>query len=296
MPVSYKNMLAFVSVAQASTFAEAAEKLYLSQPALSTSIKNMEAQLGGQLFARTTRKVMLTPEGKAFLPTAKRLIADWDGALNDVQNLFSVQQGRLTLAAMPSFAEGHLASILQIYHQQHPNIRLRVIDVVMEQAIEAVQSKRADIGFVFEPENLQGLEFYPLLTDNFCVVMSQNDAASKLRSVSLSQVASQPLVTTNIGSSIRRWIDAVFAAHSLDTNIIADASQLGTIGQLVKRGLGWSIVPQLCEQQMQAKGLVCLPLEGNLLQKSVGMITSSKDGLSSAAKQLWLQLESSRLS
>jgi LysR family carnitine catabolism transcriptional activator len=296
MPVSYKNMLAFVSVAQASTFAEAAEKLYLSQPALSTSIKNMEAQLGGQLFARTTRKVMLTPEGKAFLPTAKRLIADWDGALNDVQNLFSVQQGRLTIAAMPSFAEGHLASILQRYHQQHPNIRLRVIDVVMEQVIEAVQTKRADIGFVFEPENLQGLEFSPLLTDNFCVVMSQNDPASQLCSVSLSQVASQPLVTTNIGSSIRRWVDAVFVAHALDTNIVADASQLGTLGQLVKRGLGWSIVPQLCEQQMRAKGLVCIPLEGNLLQKSVGMITSSKDGLSSAAKQLCSQLESSKLS
>jgi LysR family carnitine catabolism transcriptional activator len=295
MAVSYKNMLAFVNVAQSLTFAEAAQKLYLSQPALSTSIKNMETQLGGQLFARSTRKVMLTPEGKAFLPVAKRLIADWDGALNDVQNLFSVQQGRLTVAAMPSFAEGHLAKILQEYHQQHPNIRLRVIDVVMEQVIEAVQSKRADIGFVFEPENLQGLEFYPLLTDNFCVVMHREDPAAMMKSVSLEQVAAQPLVTTNIGSSIRRWLDAVFLAHSIETNIIADASQLGTLGQLVKRGLGWSIVPQLCEQQMQAKGLVCVPLEGKLLQKSVGMITSSKDSLSSAAKQLWMQLEASSL-
>lgn len=293
MAVSYKNMLAFVSVAQSSTFAEAAEKLYLSQPALSTSIKNMETQLGGQLFARSTRKVMLTPEGKAFLPVAKRLIADWDGALHDVQNLFSVQQGRLTVAAMPSFAEGHLAKILQEYHQQHPNIRLRVIDVVMEKVIEAVQSKRADIGFVFEPENLQGLEFYPLLTDNFCVVMRREDYTANMSSVSLEQVAAHPLVTTNIGSSIRRWLDAVFLAHSIETNIIADASQLGTLGQLVKRGLGWSIVPQLCEQQMHAKGLVCVPLEGKLLQKSVGMITSSKDSLSSAAKQLWIQLETS---
>nr|WP_250884259.1 LysR family transcriptional regulator [Glaciecola sp. XM2] len=283
-------MLAFVSVAQSATFAEAAEKLYLSQPALSTSIKNMETQLGGQLFARTTRKVMLTPEGKAFLPTAKRLIADWDGALSDVQNLFSVQQGRLTVAAMPSFAEGHLAGVMALYHQQHPNIRLRVLDVIMEQVIEAVLSKRADIGFVFEPENLKGLIFHPLLTDNFCVVMRKDDIYANKKQVTLEHVAAHPLLMTNVGSSIRRWLDAVFEAHNLETTIVADASQLGTLGQFVKQGLGWSIVPQLCEQQMQAKELVCVPLKGGILQKRVGMIATSQEALSSAAKKLWAQL------
>ncbi|WP_371193257.1 LysR family transcriptional regulator [Glaciecola sp. SC05] len=287
MSVSYKNMCAFVSVAQASTFAEAAEKLCLSQPALSTSIKNMEIQLGGQLFTRSTRRVSLTPEGATFLPIAKRLIDDWNSALTDVQDLFSVQKGRLTVASMPSFAEGNLAQILQRYHQNHPNIMLRVHDVVMERVIEAVQSGRADIGFVFEPESLQGLSFAPLLTDNFCVVMPTGHEMTALSNISLEEIQAYPLVAMNIGSSIRLWMDNAFAEESITPTIIAEASQLGTLGQLVKTGLGLAIVPELSQQQMLNKGLSCVPLDNALLKKRVGMIALSSVGLSSAAQMLW---------
>jgi LysR family carnitine catabolism transcriptional activator len=280
-------MRAFVSVAQASTFAEAAEKLCLSQPALSTSIKNMEIQLGGRLFTRSTRHVALTPEGKAFLPIAKRLLDDWDGALSDVQDLFSVQKGRLTVASMPSFAEGHLAEILQVYHQNHPNIMLRILDVVMERVIEAVQSGRAEVGFVFEPESLQGLIFAPLLTDNFCVVMPKGHALGNCSTVALHDLAAYPLVAMNIGSSIRSWLDDAFIQENIVPVIVAEASQLGTLGQLVKTGLGLAVVPQLCSQQMLNKSLCCVPINTVYLRKRVGMIATSSMALSSAGQQLW---------
>ena len=74
MNVSYRQLQAFVQVAQSSTFAEAAQKMCLSQPALSSAIKKMEEQVGGALFSRTTRKVQLSPEGQDFLPTAIRLM------------------------------------------------------------------------------------------------------------------------------------------------------------------------------------------------------------------------------
>lgn len=287
MPVSYKNMCAFVSVAQASTFAEAAEKLCVSQPALSTSIKNMEMQLGGQLFTRSTRRVSLTPEGTTFLPIAKRLIEDWNSALSDVEDLFSVQKGRLTVASMPSFAEGHLAQILQSYHQRYPNILLRVHDVVMELVIEAVYSERADIGFVFEPETLQGLTFAPLLTDHFCAVMPSHHELATHKSIVLNDLRTYPLIAMNIGSSIRSWVDKAFAEEGFQPTIIAEASQLGTIGQLVNTGLGLAIVPQLSNQQMLTKSLTCIPLNNALLKKRVGMIALASSGLSSAAQKLW---------
>jgi LysR family carnitine catabolism transcriptional activator len=280
-------MCAFISVAQSSTFAEAAEKLCLSQPALSTSIKNMESQLGGQLFTRSTRRVTLTPEGKIFLPIAKRLIDDWDSALSDVQDLFSVQKGRLTVASMPSFAEGPLAKILQEYHQTHPNIMLRVHDVVMERVIDAVQTGRADIGFVFEPESLQGLSFAPLLTDNFCAVMPAQHELVGLSAISLNDIKPYPLVAMNMGSSIREWVNRAFELEGIQPLITAEASQLGTLGQLVKTGLGLAIVPQLCKQQMINKDLRCVPLKDDVLKKQVGMIAKSPKSLSSAGQKLW---------
>jgi LysR family carnitine catabolism transcriptional activator len=124
--VSYKNMRAFIEVAQSATFAEASKRLFLSQPALSTAIKNMETQLGGKLFTRTTRRIQLTPEGINFLPKAKRVLADYDAALEDVRNLFKVQQGSLTVSAMPSFAEGQLAQLLQGFVAQNANVNIRI--------------------------------------------------------------------------------------------------------------------------------------------------------------------------
>ena len=300
--ISYKNLCAFVSVANARTFAQAAENLCLSQPAFSTSIKNMEAQLGGALFTRSTRKVALTPEGKAFLPQAMRLIEDWENALGDVRDLFSVQKGRLTVASMPSFAEGHLADILQAFHKTYPNIMLRVSDVVMEQAIAQVKTNRAELAFVFEPESLQGLFAKSLLTDTFCVVMSaDHDLATRAEkganSLRLEDTVAYEMVAMNVGSGIRQWVDSAFQALSQDTgddikaSIVAEASQLGTLGQLVKAGLGIALVPGLCQGQMEAKGLLCIPLDCASLNKQVVVLKSAETELSSAAQSLWNMLE-----
>lgn len=90
MDISYRQLRAFIEVAKSSTFAEAAVNLHLTQPALSSSIKKMEQQLGGRLFERNTRNVSLTPEGELLLPNAIRLLRDWDNTFSDMQNLFAM--------------------------------------------------------------------------------------------------------------------------------------------------------------------------------------------------------------
>ena len=131
MDVSYRQIKAFVEVAKSSTFAEAAVNLHLTQPALSSAIKKMEEQLGGKLFQRNTRNVSLTPEGEVLFPNALRLLHDWDNTFSDIQNLFAMAKGQLTICAMPSFAESHLPNILSVFHQRIPNVNLRIVDVVM---------------------------------------------------------------------------------------------------------------------------------------------------------------------
>ena len=282
-----KTVSAFVQLAESKTFAEAAEKLHITQPALSTSIKKLEEQLGGQLFSRNTRNVSLTQEGKSFLPQAKRLLVDWSNAFADMQNLFAMQQGSLTIAAMPSFAEGRLPALLAQFHQSHPNIKIRVIDVVMEEVIESVISGRAEIGFTFMPERSEGLVFERLFDDPFIAVVPQGHEYSKRKTLSWSQAFAHPFVAMNRNSSVRNWIESVANDLQQQINLVAEANQLGTVGQLVGQGIGISIVPHLCQQQMLAKGLICLPMEEDKLVKPVGMIKAKRDSLSVAANNLW---------
>jgi LysR family carnitine catabolism transcriptional activator len=288
--VSYKNMRAFVEVAQAATFADAAKRLFLSQPALSASIKNMEIQLGGKLFIRTTRRIELTPEGRAFLPQAKRVLADYDASLEDVKALFKAQQGNLVVSSMPSFAEGQLADILEGFTVEHANINIRILDVVMEQVIENVLAQRAEVGFVFKPHSLQGLQFIPLFTDEFCAVMPKSHPLSSQARCSLRDLLAFEMVAMNRGSTIRRWLDDKFEQHLKQfgekANIVAEASQLGTIGQLVAHNAGVAIVPALCKNQMLGKGLMVKPLSNLNMPREVGAIILNPPNLSSAGKRL----------
>lgn len=287
MNVSYRQLQAFIQVAQSATFAEAAQKMFLSQPALSSAIKKMEEQVGGVLFSRTTRKVQLSPEGQDFLPVAIRLMNDWQDAFGDLQQVFSMGRGKLSIAAMPSFAVGHLPAILGAFQSQFPNVKVAVADIVMEQVINAVSEERVALGFTFETEQLDGLLFHPMFTDEFIAVLPKLHPLSQQSSVTWNAIAQSPFIAMNRGSAIRRWVDNHYEALELKVNMVAEASQLATLGQFVEHGLGVSIVPGLCQQQMQRLGLRCLPIEGDRLSKRVGMIKKVQGNMSVSAQALW---------
>lgn len=109
--MTVKQLRAFLAVARTLSFTQACEQLHLSQPALSLAIKGLEDSLGGRLLIRTTRSVRLTPEGESLVPLAKRLLVEWDNTEDALRQRFTLQLGRLSLAAMPAFAGNLLAPV-----------------------------------------------------------------------------------------------------------------------------------------------------------------------------------------
>ena len=146
MTIPINQVIAFTTVARTGSFAEAALQLHLSQPALSIAIKNLEQALGGRLLARTTRSVTLTPEGKAFYPVARRLLADWDQSLQDVRNHFELRRGKLDIAAMPTYTANLLPKILAAFHRHYPDVHVTVHDVIAENVVEMVREARCELG------------------------------------------------------------------------------------------------------------------------------------------------------
>jgi LysR family carnitine catabolism transcriptional activator len=290
--VSIKNISAFVAVAQSQSFAEASKRMHLSQPALSSAVKKLEEQLGGRLFSRSTRRVKLTPEGAAFLPVARRLIADLENAIFDVKQLFNLEQGLLSIAAMPSFAEGKLPPLLSSFGYAQPSIGIRLIDEVMESVIQSVIEQRVEIGFSFAPEDNDLVDFTPLFTDEFVMIMNASHSLNKLKSIRINDLSGHAFVAMNRGSSTRNWIESTFEQQELNVKVAAEASQFSTIGNLVASGLGISIVPSMCIAQMQSKGCVARQVEGLNIVKSVGYITSKEAALSAIASEFISTLHS----
>lgn len=281
-----KQIRAFVAVARSNSFAEAAAQIHLSQPALSTAIKTLEEAVGGQLLTRTTRTFALTPEGEDFLPTAKRLLGDWDDALEDLENRFALRTGRITLAAMPSFAANLLPRGLATFKQKHPHIRVALHDVIAEEVVRMVRTGRAELGISFDPEAQDDLIFTPLFADRFVAVLPPEHSLAQHADVDIADLARQDLITLQSPSQVRLLIGELMSRHQLPFSPAYEAHQLITVGRMVASGLGVSIVPALCEQQMQEVGARCRPLRGAGLVREVGILTRRRYPLSAASQAM----------
>jgi LysR family transcriptional regulator, carnitine catabolism transcriptional activator len=290
MNVSLRQLRAFIALAQSRSFAEAADLLHLSQPALSTSIKNMEEAVGGSLFARSTRSLELSPEGRRFLPVARRLLADWEEAFDDLGRAFSLQQGKVSVAVMPSFAMNQFPGALVAFQRRYPDINISVEDVVMELVIDAVRDGSVDLGITFEPEQLEGVDFTPLFTDRFIALLPPGSPLADRQRLTWPALVEYPFIAMNRGSWSRATTDKALEAAGVIPDHLLEANQLATIGRMVSVGLGVAVVPQLCREQMESMGVTCKPIDNPAIERRVGIFTRKRHALSRAASALAEQL------
>jgi len=281
-----KQLRAFVTVVDLGNFAEACVLLHLSQPALSIAIKNLEQGIGGKLLIRSTKTSVLTPEGKEFYPTAKMLLNDWDNAFNGLNDLFSLNRGRLEIAAMPSFGSSLLPGYIRLFRDKHPNINIKVHDVIAEDTIAMVRAGRVEIAVTFDPGDCDDLTFYPLFSDNFIVALPEHHPLLSNEDISWQAIAQFPFIALLKPSSIRELIDKTIKENNMHLNVEFEANQLATIGRMISEQLGISIMPSLCKPQLLSQGVLCRPLKSPLVSRRVGIVKKRRIPLSSTAQAL----------
>lgn len=282
--MNLKQLRAFVAVATYQSFAQAGEHLHLSQPALSLTIKGLEEHLGGALLARTTRSVSLTPEGEVLLPLARQLLADWDNTEELLRQRFTLQLGRVSVAAMPAFAGNLLPPVLKVFRERYPRVNVTVHDVINEQVLELVRHRRVELGIGFEPEASEPLQFKPLYLDRFVAVVPTDSPLARQARVSWEELLKQDFIALQRPSAVRLLLERHVAADHGKLAVAFESHQLSTIGRMVANGLGVSAVPALCIGQMRELGAQCVPLVAPSIERRIGVILLADHKLSAAAQ------------
>ncbi|WLG97729.1 LysR family transcriptional regulator [Pseudomonas sp. FP198] len=285
--MTLKQIRAFLAVAQSLSFAVAGERLHLSQSALSLTIKALEEGLGGRLFSRNTRNVALTPEGESLLPLARRLVADWENAEDEMRQRFTLQRGRVTLAAMPSFAGNLLPPILKTFRARFPNVNVTVNDVINEQVLEMVRDRHVELGVAFEPMQSSSLAFTPLYLDRFVAVVPLDSPLAQLGEIRWQMLLEQPFITLQRPSTVRVMLEEHLQARGLKLPVEFESHQLATVGRMVASGLGVSAVPALCVGQMHELGARCITLSDPVIERAIGVLTKPGHELSAAAQAMF---------
>ncbi|WP_447556507.1 LysR family transcriptional regulator [Vreelandella sp. EE22] len=281
--MTVKQLRAFLAVAQTLSFTQACERLHLSQPALSLAIKGLEETLGGKLLIRSTRSVRLTPEGESLLPLAKHLLAQWENTEERLRERFTLQLGRLSVAAMPSFACNLLPEALVCFRRQYPRVNVTVHDVINEDVMEMVRARQVEIGIAFAPEGVGSLAFTPLFEDTFVGVLPPQSPLGR-DTLTWEELLSEDFITLQRPSRVRRLLEDALAHRELDFSVAFESHQLSTVAKMVASGLGVSAVPAMCMPQMHALGARCVPLAGPGIDCRVGILTQQE--LSIAAQAL----------
>lgn len=286
MNPSIRQLNAFVAVAQSRSLAEASERIHLSQPAISIALRKLEESVGGALFSRSTRQLSLTPEGKAFLPVAIRLLNDWTEAFEDLDDLFSKNRGKVTVAALPTLAAGLLPGIIATFHDRYPRINFALHDVLAEQVNAMVREGRADLGLSVPPLDAEEFHFEPVLEDRYVAVCPSSHPLLAQPQVEWAQLAGHPFIGIHRLSSSRQDIDRIMADVGKTLDIRCDASQIATVGRMVAAGVGISVLPELSFRQIATHGIEYRPLVQPRIGRPLGIIQRRRHPLSAAAAAL----------
>ncbi|BCL76657.1 LysR family transcriptional regulator [Jeongeupia sp. HS-3] len=234
-----------VTVAETENFTRAAQACHTVQSALSHQIARLEDELGAPLFERSSRRVRLTPAGRAFLPAARQLLHDAQRVRDEVAAASGQIRGTLAVSLISALTAPDVVALLDRFHGRHPRVDVRLTSGMSEAMLADVREHRADVAFVglWSGEEITGLNTL-LLCDEALVALLPPDHPLATRSqLDLQALAAERWVDYRAGSSARRQTDEAFSAAGYDRHVHFEIDHLGLLERIVRRGLAVGMVP-----------------------------------------------------
>jgi DNA-binding transcriptional LysR family regulator len=282
---------AFIAIAELGSFSEAAERLHLTQPAVSKRIASLELQLDVRLFDRLGREVSLTEAGRALLPRAYQILNVLDDTRRALTNLNGEISGRLTLATSHHIGLHRLPPLLRAFTRAHPQVALDIQFLDSEVAYEEVLHGRAELAVItLAPETREPVHAVAVWDDPLDFVAAPEHPLARSQAISLADVAHHPAVFPGGNTFTHHIVRRLFEAQGLTPNIAMSTNYLETIKMMVSIGLAWSVLPRTMLDDQVAR----LPLPGIQLSRQLGYISHTERTLSNAARAFMTLLDSQR--
>jgi len=236
---------------------EVANVLFTSQPGVSRQIRELEEELGVEIFERNGKRLTgLTEPGKGILQIIDRLLLEAENLRQASQEYSGERSGTLTVATTHTQARYVLPRVVQSFRAAFPDVRIALQQSSPEHIAEWVISGKADIGIATEGlSQFEDLVSFPCYSWSHVIVVPEGHPLAALRSVSLEDLAKHPLITYDVGFTGRSHIDDAFRKADIETDIVLTAMDSDVIQQYVSLGLGVGIVASMAVENGRANGL-----------------------------------------
>lgn len=286
-----RQLRALQAIAETHTFTAAAERVHVTQAAISMQIRQLELEVGAPLFVRTPRRCVLTHAGELLLERAQRILREHDAALEELAELSGATRGRLRLgSASVMFSSDPLPQLLKELCAGHPHAEVSVVSGTSEALIKQILAGDLDLAFVSLPVAARGVQTELLLEDELIAIAHPKHRHAGQRVISAFALAGEPLILGERGGNTRRLIDEFFAQSGLHPKVVMELSRLASIKRMVEAGLGVGIVPvQSATDEIAAGRLVRWWIEGARINSEMGL-ARLRGGYHSPLIQSFVQL------
>ncbi len=233
---------AFLTIAERRSVSEAAAVLYVTQPALTTRIKNLERELGVDLFVRTARGMRLTAEGRAFRSHAQRAVQELSEGRELLRELREGRVGELLVGTAPAISTYVLPLVLRRFQAAFPNVHLIVRTGHSEEILELVLRERVQLGLVRELPH-PAITSSPLYEDEIVLVVDPEHRLAAQASIEVGELATERLILFDRTSSYFVLTSAFFREAGIVPRGVMELDNVDATKKMVEHGLGIAFLP-----------------------------------------------------
>ena len=249
-----------MAIAEEQSFTRAAQRCFVVQSALSRQIKSLESELGVRLFARTSRKVEVTPAGEAFVKQARLCLQAAERAKASAAAAHGQIRGSLTIGVIPTVTAVDIAAVLGAFRRSYPEVGVHVRTGGSDEFLRRIAAGELDVGVLGLAEGVtpRGVQTRELSRERLVAVLSEGHRLAGRRRLRLKDLADEPFVDFPEGSSGREQSDLAFERARLRREVSLEVNTADLLTGLVRQGLGVALVAPSVARE--APGCVCIPV------------------------------------
>lgn len=262
MRVTLRQLNVFEAVARQLSYTRAAEELHLSQPAVSMQVRQLEDEVGLELFEKLGKKIQLSEAGRELYQYSQAINRQLQEAAEVLESLKGLSRGRLKVA-VASTVNYYAPRLLAAFSQEYPGVSLHLDVTNRESLVRLLQANEADVVLMGQPPKGLDLESEPFMDNPLVVIAPPEHVLAEERCIPFSRVAEEVFVMRETGSGTRQAMERLFADAGLPIKQGMEMTRNEAIKQAVRAGLGLSVVSvHTIELELETGRLVVLDVEG----------------------------------
>ncbi|MGL4773974.1 MAG: LysR family transcriptional regulator [Clostridium sp.] len=278
--MDFNQLRYFIEISKAGNISKAAERLNISQPPLSNSLKSLENELNVQLILRNTRNLELTECGEFLFQRGEYILELIENTKNELRDLSDGKSGTLSIGTVSYALSEILPKTLKEFSKDYPNIKYSLQDMDSTEIISLVKKNQLDLGIIRTPFNTNDLEYFILPTSPY-IFLGNSIPFSREKPISLLDIKEMPLL---LQKNLANTLSNFYKDNGLTPNIRCVSNDVRSIISLTEEGLGYSIIPKDSLSLVHSKSLEYVDIEEGEINVGTAIILSKNSFHSKATK------------